>query len=558
MTYLNARAKNIGNDQGDVYKYFKDKLSNLTQRNGGDHYFNWKTFECTEQSAPHPVGTKSYLRLTTENFDITHMDKSFISVLLSLFVKLDQPLTGIKEKDVNKLLLIFLGLKNAAEFFGKLDTICNNVMLKNTQDEAVREQFAYNSIKGRPQKATAKFYHSTWENVSNKNDSVCGVYIPLADIADGQPHKVQMELAIPYQDFLKYQAFTLYPNRIVGELQELVQTSLEGFVWAPLNPSVVKEREEFLDDSSIAESFPANIGITRKFTQVGNPATIVIEMKDGTAPTLEPDSGYLKVPNGTTNGLDIKLGKATLSITAGTIDKMSTNIAGFNVKPDCYEQIYSLLKEPIIVPSQTLDRRQFPSAASSNGINANIDIALSNATNITVMFPKRHNDVTCFDNIMYQNVSLSVNKHQYPDTEVSTIGARFYQMQLVANELDGTLEATKEFEDSFTVPLNDPVTGKRYKNCRSDATSFGINFQLERSNAGYVFDGIDTNTQTIPINFKGDPIYKGDNDTYYIFDPEHPDQHPPPPELWICQDTYFTMSVDGLKYHGPTTPPGYD
>ena len=540
MTYLNARAKNIGNDQGDVYQYFQNELAHLVQHNGGDHYFNWKTFECTEQTAPHPVGTKTYLRLTTENFDVTQMEKSFITVSLSFYAKFDQVLTGVKEKDTNKLLRVFVGLKNAAEFFGKLDTLCENVMLKNTQDEAVREQFAYNSIKGRSQKATAKFSHSTWENVSNMNESVCGIYIPCADIADAQPHPFAMELTIPYQDFLKYQAFTLYPNKIAGELKELVQTSLEGFVWAPINPSIVKERIEFLDDKTIAES---------------NPANIVIEMKDGTAPTA--DEGYLKVTNGSANGIDVKLGKASLLITAGTIEMMRTNIAGFNLKPECHSQIYQLLKTPIIIPSQTLDRRIFASAAKANGIDANIDIALSNATNITVMFPKRHNDCTCFDNIMYQNVSLSVNKHEYPDTEVSTIGARFYQMQLVANELDGTLEATKEFEDSFTDPLNDTTTGTRYKNCRSDATSFGINFQLERPNAGYVFDGIDTDTKTVPISFKGKPIYTGENDTYYIFDPDHKDQHPPPPELWICQDTYFTMSTDGLKYHGPETPAGY-
>ena len=296
MTYLNARAKNIGNDQGDVYQYFQNELAHLVQHNGGDHYFNWKTFECTEQTAPHPVGTKTYLRLTTENFDVTQMEKSFITVLLRLNAKFDQVLTGVKEKDTNKLLRVFLGLKNAAEFFGKLDTLCENVMLKNTQDEAVREQFAYNSIKGRSQKATAKFSHSTWENVSNMNESVCGIYIPCADIADAQPHQFTMELTIPYQDFLKYQAFTLYPNKIVGELKELVQTSLEGFVWAPINPSIVKERIEFLDDKTIAESFPSNLALTRKFTQIGNPANIVIEMKDGTAPTA--DEGYLKVTNG--------------------------------------------------------------------------------------------------------------------------------------------------------------------------------------------------------------------------------------------------------------------
>ena len=78
-----------------------------------------------------------------------------------------------------------------------------------------------------------------------------------------------MELCIPYQDLLKYQAFQLYPNTLVGELKELVQTSMEGFVWAPINPSVVKERIEFLDDSTLPESFPTNIGITCKFAQVG-------------------------------------------------------------------------------------------------------------------------------------------------------------------------------------------------------------------------------------------------------------------------------------------------
>ena len=557
MTYLNAQAKNIGNDEGDVYNFFQNTLRNLVQKNGGNHHFNWKTFECTEQCAPHPVGTKTYLRLTTENFHVTQMEKSFISVLLDFYVKLDKALTGINEKDTNKLLQIFVGLKNAAEFFGKLDTICNNIMLKNTQDDGVREQFAYNSIKGRSQKATAKFSHSTWENVSNRNESVAGIYIPLADIADGQPHKFSMELSIPYQDFLKYQAFRLYPNTLVGELKELVQTSMEGFVWAPINPSVVKERLEFLDDATIAESFPVNIGITRKFTQVGNPATIVVEMKDGTNTT--PEEGYLKVTNGDANGLDVKLGKATLSITAATVQMMRTNIAGFDVKPETLESIKDLLREPMIIPSQTLDRRHFASAARANGIDATTDIALNNATNITVMFPKRATDATCFDNIMYQNVQLSVNKHAYPDTEVSTIGARFYQMQLVANELDGTLEATKEFEDSFTDPLNDTISGTRYKNCRSDGTSFGINFQLERSNAGYVFDGIDTGTQTVPITFRGQPIYSGDNDTYYVFDPDNRDQHPPPPELWICQDTYFTMSIDeGLVYHGPIAPPGFD
>ncbi len=176
-----------------------------------------------------------------------------------------------------------------------------------------------------------------------------------------------------------------------------------------------------------------------------------------------------------------------------------------------------------------------------------------------MMFPKSPFDITCFDNIMYQNVQLVVNKRTYPDTEFqSTCGARFYQHQLIANELDGALEATQEFEDSFTQPLNDPTTGKRYTNCKSDGTSFGINFQLERSNAGYVFDGLDTGTNSITITFRGQPLYRGDDDTYFIPDLEYKDQHPPSPEAWICSDTYFAWSVNGVEYFPRGVPAGFE
>ena len=81
------------------------------------------------------------------------------------------------------------------------------------------------------------------------------------------------------------------------------------------------------------------------------------------------------------------------------------------------------------------------------------------------------------------------------------MGARFYQYQLIANELDGALRPTQELEDSWTMPLNDPETGERYKGCLRDATSFCINFQLERTNAGYVFDGVNTGNNTVAVKF---------------------------------------------------------
>ena len=651
MTYLNARTKNIGNNEGDVYRYFTDYLANLIQKNGGNHYFNWKTYECTESTVPLKMKQKTYLRLTTENFPITQFEKSFISCILEFYVKTDKELDITEEDDPNKLLRVFVGLKNSAEFFTKLDTLCNDVLVKNTQDQAIREQFAYNSIKSKQQKATAKFSHSAWSNVSEFSESVCGEYIPLVDIADGQPHKFTIELTIPYTDFLKYQAFTLYPNSIVGELKELVQASTEGFVWAPIDPSVVKDKIEDLEDVDITEELPNKVKITRKFTQIGNPATIISSMKSnkiyemtiGTSDTFTKDNatyhgneiegykdfilgllslvdndenmapllaslydfkvydtqncfdrtmninevrnklnpssdnkyfiedsdmsalglapGYkLTWCKGSENEIKFEYDQVSLNITDATITQLRTNIAGFDIKPEVGIKLHEYLSShTIMIPSQTFERRYFPTKASANGIDATTDLLLNNTTNITVVFPKRSNDATCFDNIMYENVQLSVNKHQFPDTALQTVGARFYQMMLVANELDGDLQATKEFEDSFTDPLNDLRTGKRYTNTQSDGTSFGINFQLERSNAGYVFDGLNSSSP-VPVNFRGQPMFKNENDTYYNFDPNDSTQHPPPPELWICKDTHWRMDAEyGLVWCDESeTPIGYD
>ena len=105
--------------------------------------------------------------------------------------------------------------------------------------------------------------------------------------------------------------------------------------------------------------------------------------------------------------------------------------------------------------------------------------------------------------------------------------------------------------------------GVRRSNCRADGTSFGINFQLERANAGYVFDGVDYGSVSVPVTFRGKPMFKGVNDTYYNYlvnddgtvDTAH---HPPPPELWLCQDTFFTMdAINGLVYHGTHIPKEY-
>ena len=201
---------------------------------------------------------------------------------------------------------------------------------------------------------------------------------------------------------------------------------------------------------------PDYYGITNKFTQCGNSACIISSIsKTNEGDTI--NDRLLLVQDDSTYTYGVS--NITLSITNCIVEQLRTNIAGFAVKTHVMDQLRQLLQTPIIIPSQTLDRRHFPNAAGPNGIDTTTDISLNSVTNITVVFPKNSNDATCFDNIMYENDQLFVNKHTIPDTELQTVGSRFYQLQLVANELDGPLEATKEFENSFTDALNNMTEG---------------------------------------------------------------------------------------------------
>ena len=170
------------------------------------------------------------------------------------------------------------------------------------------------------------------------------------------------------------------------------------------------------------------------------------------------------------------------------------------------------------------------------------------------MFPKHDNDYTVFENPVYNNVQLTVNGKNLPDEPVSTQGARFLQYQLIASDLSGGLQCTKEYEDSIIMSKNDSG-GIRYKNCLSDGTSFMFNIQCERNGAGYTYDGFDSNGQNIAIQLKGQPIYTDDNDTYWNFNNDSGKTNPPPPQIWCCRDTYFLASVDGLQYFNCDSPP---
>ena len=536
MLYNNAQYKNETMDQGSVIEYYK-KLKDIISTNDGTRSFIIRTEDCHDQNAPFNQSQETRLRITHSDHMISQITEGFIDFKIKLTIQLSKDIQTTHVNDTEKLGKIFVGFKSSNQLLDQLQIYSNNLSTGYQQNECCREGFCYSTIKPYSEKKTRKYTHSLYENVSDYSQSVCGTYVDLVDIMDGQKHDVEFEMNLPFEDMLALQAFDLYPNRIVGDIEIRFYVKPAGLVYCQVDPRKIKEVKEFMEDSTIASTFKSIPIFKHGFTQIGNDSKIAA-LNVGSDKSITP----------TTESI-------TLSCLGLTVTACKSNMFGFGVKESTLQAIEQMFSEPVSIPSQQLDYNAFPTAPTAAGVQGTMNSPLSNITSITVVFPKHANDYTCFDNPIYHNLQLTINGKNYPDEPVSTLGARFLQYQLVASELDGGIQCTKEFEDSLTMPKNKD-DGTRYKNTLSDASSFMLNIQTERSRGGYLFDGLDSNGQNVPIQIRGQPIHSGDGDTYFNCD-ETGQNHPPPPQVFFCRDTYFTVDIhDGLVYHLKGCPPG--
>ena len=536
MLYNNAQYKNETMDQGSVVEYYK-KLKDIISTNDGTRSFIIRTEDCHDQNAPFNQSQETRLKITHSDHMISQITEGFINFKIKLTIQLSKDIQTTHVNDTEKLGKIFVGFKSSNQLLDQLQIYSNNLSTGYQQNECCREGYCYSTIKPYSEKKTRKYTHSLYENVSDYSQSVCGTYVDLVDIMDGQKHDVEFEMNLPFEDMLALQAFDLYPNRIVGDIEIRFYVKPAGLVYCQVDPRKIKEVKEFMEDSTIASTFKSIPIFKHGFTQIGNDSKIAA-LNVGSDKSITP----------TTESI-------TLSCLGLTVTACKSNMFGFGVKESTLQAIEQMFSEPVSIPSQQLDYNAFPTAPTAAGVQGTMNSPLSNITSITVVFPKHANDYTCFDNPIYHNLQLTINGKNYPDEPVSTLGARFLQYQLVASELDGGIQCTKEFEDSLTMPKNKD-DGTRYKNTLSDASSFMLNIQTERSRGGYLFDGLDSNGQNVPIQIRGQPIHSGDGDTYFNCD-ETGKNHPPPPQVFFCRDTYFTVDIhDGLVYHLKGCPPG--
>ena len=533
MNNNNSNAKGERKHQGEIAEYFK-KMRTTIERNDGTRSFEWITDTCHDQQAPFDHNKETRIALTSTQHDISDFSKGFFT--LKVTAK-DVRISGLSDNfnDVYHLIKGILCWRDSNSAFRQIQLWVNGHSTGYNQQEGIREGFAYSSTKGQ-EEMTQRFIHTLYEKAVSYSPQICGTYFNFSDFINNQTKDLEWDVNIPFDDLLLFQAMDLFPNFAIPNVELRVILDPAGLVWCPVNPQSVYDTKTFLEEEEIPFTLP-NLNYTHHFTQINNSATGIIEFS-------VDDS----------NNVTATSGEITLICTQLKINDFSSHMSGFGICEKSKQEIMQELAKGIDVPAQYLSFDSFPDSANLNGIQTSLRATLSNVTNLSVVFPRHANDFTVMQNPMYQNLQLRIDNKNYPDRALSTLGAEFLQMQVIASDLDGPIQCTQEFEDAYTQTKNDVSNGKRYANTLRDDTRFIWNVQLERNGGGYFFDGYESKGRNVAIELVGNPIYQGANDTYYNVD-KNGTKHPPQPQIWSCKDIYLTLTLGDIKCHMNGEPP---
>jgi hypothetical protein len=365
---------------------------------------------------------------------------------------------------------------------------------------------------------------------------------------------VNMDLIIPMYMLAEFQALEFYPN-MLGQLELALYVQSKYAVWAVIDPRKVADVKNFFEDQQVGVRWTdiekvggTGIPISRKFAQINNPLNCITHFQiDGEDPDNEQH-----VP---TWEASLTVEPRRLLCSGCRVLEMISNISGFRATQRTLESLRELYRNPWRIPAEYLEYYAFPSPPTQNGLHTSTQVNLHNVKDIYVMFPRQANDYTVFENPMIDNFYIKVLGQQYPERTYDTLSPRFYQNMIMACDLDGGLKPTKDFIDTYTMRKNHSNDGtakdhgQRYNNTLRDNTNFALVIQTERNQSGYVFDGIDSQGQSVPFEIHFNPLFQQD-DTYYNYDGLTSNAHPPPPQIWLCVDTYWTADiVNGLVWH---------
>ncbi|KAA6357679.1 MAG: hypothetical protein EZS28_046794, partial [Streblomastix strix] len=357
--------------------------------NDGEHHYSIKEIK-PESQMPALFDKEIIISLSDTDHDITQIQNSFLSVVLTANIQLDDKFDKIDESYKDGLVL-FVGLKSGSNLISEYTIYHRGRTIDGSlQNDATTESFIYNTIKPK----------------------TCGTQINMRKIEELVGNQtivpfliqIRFRVSIPLDDLLIFSAFTDYPNGLFGDLKIKFKINPHAFVFCQVNPIISMAKyytmnkdellgsgqQKLMDIDLMFRNWSLTFQYTKQFTQLGCTADLITGLH------AEPltESGLKNLI------CDIK--PVTISIKNYVITEVTANMAGYKATDACLNRVRQFYSQrPFVVPAQRVEVWPFSTSATLTGIRTSQNIPLSHVTDFCLLFPKDARATTCFENPCY-------------------------------------------------------------------------------------------------------------------------------------------------------------
>jgi hypothetical protein len=525
-----------------VFEMIMNAYAKQEEVNDCAHRSQQTQIMCESPGLPGQYTAQFLIRLTDSKMQVTQFDQSYIFIEYELTLQLNKQLftqAQLTADDATRDALldnqfVFVGFKGSAELIGRYQLYFGNTPIADSlQQYGTLEAFLQRVYTCESQLENKIACYSEWKYVQQKDDTVCGIYLPLSTFYDKTTKApktivtVTFPIQYPYHNNLQLQGCWDYPNAILGDMKFSFTPNPNALVVCQVIPSstISTGIENGTIDkglpnlSNIRAIDPSTYNFTRQFTQIGHFFNADILMGwDGSA----PKHNFVE---------DLQI-----TCTGMRVTQLYAVASGYDVLPDALERVRAKLKkEPYVLMGQRVDKQVFSSAPSGGNVSAiSTNTTIKMATCFYVLFPQHVSTETCFHQPQLTNFQLSVGNQVYPEVPTNTWGVDFATHQELISGFDGDSGFTMNdaIHDSWALPR--AKANKILRPVR-DATDFVFAAACQRRMGALLdcWDGVDTEGSNISVKLAGNS------------DPHNP----------VCYPSTDPQNVGGAKDSVVKSPP---
>ena len=547
---MNTNLREVQHDtiDGDVYQYFESLVDKIIS-SGEASDTKFLSFDSSEPPCPIGPGQFTKLKLTDGSCKLT----SFTSSFIKLRIKTSVSIAGINwvgfGQYLNNLLVntpaLFVGFKSGLHAIDHYRFYCDKgVGYICEQSQAVHESSVTYFAKSQEEIEGDSGCYTTSEDIRSFNKNVCGQYISWQELydSDGGPIPIEFDVVIKYDDFAPLQFFKTYPNGVCGNLQlEFKINNFKNLVitQVPLETSL---KVAFSDSTTLIPTIQRQEHGQDLVNFLSNPVQFCSDFQNiGNGTQF-----YLMLPiyNNTSNPGYYTFSPTKCTVSTGQFDLLSAKsyVNGYNIKEEKINQIKDLLStKKIYIPAQRIDQYSFSQLPTETNMSCNTTQSLVNCSSIAFTFPRTPNELTCSFNPRCNSIQLQIDNKTYPDKPFSTYDFEF------SNYILHNLM----YDDLFR-PNHALIRAIIDTNFHLDDSNFIFVVATERLDSDpFVFDGITKDNCFITLlgTFNPKANIRRGLETNIDLDSYSRCSSRQPPIMFICQDTLWELSSEGVNYY---------